>query len=667
MEASENRRARRLLTALLLSACLIPFANGLSGDFTYDDKAIVRDNVRIQSPDTLGQVFSTSYFGGPRGSGTAYRPVLLLSYAVQWWIHGKRAVLFHAVNVLMHAGVTLALWALWRRLRVAAAAGFVAALLFAVHPIHVEAVTSLVGRGETQATLLTLGYLHLALRLADRPRRRRLVLAAALFCYALALLTKESAAVAPALAFLSFYRLAGGGFLARLREALRRGLFLYAGSGIVLAGYFGLREWVLGGWLRAGKTGIFELENPLVTLSAAARIGNACLLLLRSIGRVALPLRLSADESAWSIRPVSAASWLAIGAILLLLVVSALALARPRSTAGFGFLFFAVAALPASNLIFPIGTIFAERLAYLPSAGLCLIAGAVAAGSRERLSELSGARRATVAAAVLLLSMRTIIRNVVWRSDEALFENSAAVAPGSAKNHYNLGYIRAEHHRFREGLEAYRRATQIYPKYWDAWTGKARCERELGMLAEAKTSCERALAAHPTYENGFFSLGLVLEAQGKDQEALATYRKGLGKNPSSLPLAYRTALLASRLRDPGAEKAWTRALKDHPASLSTRFGYAQWLQAQGDADLARRQLRRILAAAPRDAPALRLLAELNAGAGRPFAGALAREKAFRATRVRSDLELLRQAASESPAYRARFEQLRPRLEALALP
>ncbi len=664
MISLEERSSRRRLALLLVAACLIPFANGLTGDFTYDDKAIVRDNVRIQSPSTLGQVFETPYFGGPRGSGTAYRPILLLSYAVQWWIHGKRVALFHAANLLLHAGATLLVWALWRRLRVPAAAAFAASLLFAVHPIHVEAVTSLVGRGETQAAALTLLYLHLALRLREKTRRRPAVLAAALLLYLLALLTKESAAAAPALAFLCFFRLAEGTTARRLGEALRRGFTLYCGSAFVLAGYFGLRWWVLGGAFRSGRTGIFEVENPLSTLSVLARIGNASLILLRYFGRVLLPLRLSADESAWSIRPAPAASPLAIGAVLLLALAAAAALARPRSPAALGLLFFGVAILPASNLAFPTGTIFAERVAYLPSAGICLIAGAALAGSAERVGGLAPPRLA-LAAAVMLLSVRTVIRDTVWASDEALFENSARVAPGSAKNHYNLGYIRAEHFRFREGLEAYRRATEIYPKYWDAWAGKGRCERELGMRRAAKRSYERSLEALPTYENGFFGLGLVLENQGRDLEALEVYRKGLAKNAGSLPLVFRVATLESRLEERSAGETWRKALAAHPESLPTRFGYAGWLRSRGDVDASRRELRRILAAAPRDAQALRLLAEEDAAAGRFFAAALAREKAFRATRATGDLLLLLAAAENDAAYRRRFERLRPQLESLA--
>ena len=107
--SSLTKRDKWQWAAVLIAACILTYANGLGGDFTYDDKAIVRDNPRIRSPGNVSQIFTTSYFGGPRGPGTVYRPVLLLSYAVQWWIHGRQAVAFHAVNVLLHAGATLLL------------------------------------------------------------------------------------------------------------------------------------------------------------------------------------------------------------------------------------------------------------------------------------------------------------------------------------------------------------------------------------------------------------------------------------------------------------------------------------------------------------------------------------------------------------------------------
>ena len=656
---------RRGAVLLLLLAGALPFANGLGSDFTYDDKAIVRDNPRIRSPETLGQLFETSYFGGPRGSGTAYRPVLLTSYAIGWWIHGERAAAFRAVNLALHLAATFLFWSLARRLVVGDGVALAAALLFAVHPLHVEAVTSLVGRGELLAAVFTLVFVHLALGSRGLPRGRAgRALGLAALAYLLGLLAKESAATAPLLAFLCFFRIAEGGPLRRARAALVGNLPVWAASASALAGYFGLRVWVLGGMLKSSGTGVFEVENPLAPLPAFARAGNAAAILFRYVGRFLLPFRLSADESAWSIRPAPAFSFVALGALALLVLAAAVALARPRSVAAFGFLFFLAAILPGSNLLFATGTIFAERLTYLPSAGLCLVVASALVPAAD-LAAAAPRRAAALAAVLFLFGARTAVRNLAWWNDERLFENSAAVSPESAKNRYNLGYIRAEALRFGEGRAAYARAVAIYPRYWDAWAGEGKCERELGRLADARRSYERSLAALSTYENGFFGLGLVAEDAGNLPEALAVYRRGLTKNPRSLPLAFRAASVASEIRDPPAEALWRSVLEAHPGSLPARFGFARWLAAAGRTDESRRELRRILTVSGYDAPALRFLAGLQAREGRTLSVALALEKTFRGTRFRGDLERLIDAKEKCPEYERRFATIRPYLTKLA--
>ena len=96
---------RRRLGLFLLA--LLPFLNGLPYDFTYDDKLIIRDNSRLESPSKTGEIFTTQYFGGALTSAQNYRPILLLTYAVQEWIHGNRPWLFRAVNLALHAAVTV--------------------------------------------------------------------------------------------------------------------------------------------------------------------------------------------------------------------------------------------------------------------------------------------------------------------------------------------------------------------------------------------------------------------------------------------------------------------------------------------------------------------------------------------------------------------------------
>ena len=454
---------RRLAAALLLSgACLLSYANGLTGAFAYDDKAIVRDNFRIRAPERVLDLFTTQYFGGRPGTGTAYRPVLLLSYALQWWAHGGDVVPYHAVNVLLHLAATLLLATLFLRIGLPPPTAFAGALLFAVLPVHVEAVTSIVGRGETLSAALLAAGLLLALRAAERGKGRVLRTGAALLLYGLACLTKESAAVGPALLVLLLAFRSEGPLVRRLAAALRAGLPFLVGASVVLWGVFRLRAAVLGGAFRAAATGIFELENPLAPMRAGPRAANACAILLRYLGRMALPLRLSADESAWSIgrlAPRDALFW-AAPALVVALAAASLARLRGRSPSALGFLFLGVAFLPTANLLFATGTIFGERLAYLPSAGFCVIAGSWIAGGGETLP----ARRAALLAAVaLLLAARTIVRNPVWTSDESLFTNLVRVSPRSAKAHYDFAYMSAENGRPRLALEHYTRATRSIP------------------------------------------------------------------------------------------------------------------------------------------------------------------------------------------------------------
>lgn len=597
---------------MLAGACLLAYANGLTGGFTYDDKAIVRDNPRIHGPGRIPEIFTTQYFGGPRGTGTAYRPALLLSFAVQWWIHGGQPVAFHVVNVLLHLVTTLLLAKLLLRLGLAPPAAIGAALLFAVHPIHAEAVTSVVGRGETQAAALSLGFVLLSFRFIDRRPRRWLWLALALTSYLLACLTKESAAVAPGILFLCLIWRAEGPLLRGI-AALRRGLPVYAGCAVLLAGIFWVRSQVLGGALRSAGTGIFELENPLAHLPLIDRVCNASEVFFRYLGRMAFPLRLTSDESAWSIPLLRRHDWLGwvCPVLLAALLVASLWRLRWRDPAALGFLFLSVASLPSANIAFPTGTIFAERLAYLPSTGFCLIAACWILGDGTRAAAIAGWRWVLLTVLALSLAGRTVIRNPVWESDEALFTDMVRVNPASAKAHYDFAYMSAERGNLRRGLEHYVRATQIYPKYWDAWAGRGRMERLLGNPAAAEAAYAESVRLAPFAENGYFGLGLAREDRGDRAGAEDAYREGLKRHPMSSPLAYRLARLLSAENRLGAEHAWHRALAIQPASLPARLGYAEWLAAAGRREEARSQLREVLRRSPRYGPALRMSNQLS--------------------------------------------------------
>jgi tetratricopeptide (TPR) repeat protein len=288
------------------------------------------------------------------------------------------------------------------------------------------------------------------------------------------------------------------------------------------------------------------------------------------------------------------------------------------------------------------------------------VAGGAAAG-------LSPARRRILLAAAVLLSARGIVRNAAWWTDEGLFLNLVRTSPDSAKAHYDLAYVLADERQYARAREQYQEAIDLYEDYWDAWAGKGRTEKELGLLAEAEGSYKKAIESNEAYENGYFGLGFVREARGNWAGAEEAYRKGLAQKKDSLPLAYRLAVVRSRLAWPAALPDWQRALALGPASTAVHADFSRWLLREGRTEEATKEARQALRLDPRHLAALRILAERDAVPDRAFAEGLAREKIFRVSRSPEDWALLLAAARRSEPYSRRFSGLERSLASLVRP
>src|SRR5215472_6343345 len=203
----------RLLVGLLLAAVVLAYANTLGNQFAMDDELYIMHNAQVTSP-SLARLFS------PNPVSSVYRPLAFAVLALNWALSGPEPFGYHLLNLLLHAGVTWLLYILLQELFASWSEGkavaFAAALLFAVHPIHTEAVAWVVGRAE----LLAAGFLFAGwiLHLRDRP-------VASLVCFAGALLSKESAAVFLALVLVGDYAI--GRWKPRTRYALLGGLTLF--------------------------------------------------------------------------------------------------------------------------------------------------------------------------------------------------------------------------------------------------------------------------------------------------------------------------------------------------------------------------------------------------------------------------------------------------------
>src|SRR5437870_3591667 len=245
---------------MVVAACAIVYAGALRCGFAFDDHLMIEGN-RVVQAGTLRDIFGGEYWGtiAPRAQSHGYRPITILTLRLNHALSGLAPWSYHALNVLLHALVSLTVLALARRLGFSGRAALAASLLFAVHAIHTEAVTAIAGRAEL------LGALGVLAGLLAHDRGRAPLAAGA---FALGLLSKENAVVFPALAL--------AWDVARRRRLLGSAYAAYAG---VIVGFFALRLGVTG--YAMPTFAVLPLDNPLASASTGERLLSATAVLGR--------------------------------------------------------------------------------------------------------------------------------------------------------------------------------------------------------------------------------------------------------------------------------------------------------------------------------------------------------------------------------------------------
>jgi len=469
-----------------LAVAVAVAAPGLMNGFAYDDLPLVVENARITRLLPPWGYFVQSYWP----AGGLYRPLSVWFLALQWKLGGGAPWIFHATNVMLHALVTGLVYLLARRLMAPYWAA-VAAVLFAVHPVHVEAVANVVGISELLCCALVLGAVLLAVRGARdgfTPGTRMALIA----CGILAALSKEQGFVTPAL-LLATVVLA----CPPARSALRRVAPVAIAMILLLAVLLFLRAGVLGGL--AGD----EPAAPLRGLAPSARMLVALGTVPEWARLLWWPARLSFDYSPPGYVVASAPGPVHVLALLLLVALVWLAWAgRRRAPAvSLGIAWIGIALLPVSNLILPTGILLAERTLYLASVGAVLaVAGLAALATDWAASRL--VRRAIIAAvavAAILGAGLSVARAAVWRDNERLLRQVAIEAPDNYRAHRTLALHLDRQGRLDDAAREYRRSIEL-------WAGDARVYEDLAML---------------------------LDREGRDAEAVTVLRDGLGVDPAA--------------------------------------------------------------------------------------------------------------------------------------
>jgi protein O-mannosyl-transferase len=527
--------SRRTGALLVTVVALLLYLPSVQNGFAYDDNSIIRMDARIHDASALLRVFVQPYWASSEIG--LYRPLASLSYAVDWAISGGSPLWFHAVNVAWNAAVCGLVFLLLAAF-VQPLPALLGALLFAAHPVHTEAVANVVGRAEIMAAFFSLCAMLLWLREPAAPRSARRIAALAAL-YLLALLSKESAVMLPAL--LALTDVARGTLKpVSLRDWMRSHTREIVVLGVTAAAFIALRTAVIG-------TVAPGLLDPVLDVGAGSWHRTLTALQAWPVVAVLLvyPRVLLADYGPGIITPAltpSPATLLGAGILLGLVAVGVAAWLRGHGRIAFVALFVPVALLPVSNLIVPIGVIVAERALYLPSLA---VAAAVALGAQAVWDRPR--HRLAVGAAVLavsaLFALRTLVRIPEWTSTPAIMAALERDRPDSYRAHWYFAQRAVNLQQRDEALARYARALSIWPYRERLTLEAAAYAAQAGDAALAEQITTFAIQNWPRHI-GFLRLHAALQLErGSTDDAAATLVRALRLAPhDSLLLGMQRAL-----------------------------------------------------------------------------------------------------------------------------
>jgi tetratricopeptide (TPR) repeat protein len=561
--------SNKILLLILVVVSLLVYGNTLNNGYALDDVAVVTKNAYVQKGVAgIPELLYTPYLRGFKmpatdtiASNDLYRPLPLVTFALEKQLFDNSAAIAHLINILLFAACVCVLFTFLLRLMgdSRTMVAFVACLLFAVHPIHTEVVANVKSRDELLCFFFAFSAPVLYSRYAVGGKTWELV--AGTLIYFLSLLSKETSFTFLAIVPLVFFFYQNG--------HKRRSIYVSLTTVIGCVVFLVLRYAVLGAY-NASHTDIEFIDNPLTGATSQGRYATALLVLGHYLKLLILPYPLISDYTYNTIPFVTFGNaWvlLSIGIYLGLLATAVYRLKRYRKDiVAFGILFFLITIALFSNLLFLVGSIMAERFLFFPSAGLCIVAAAMLSRIKgKHIAGMPTGALATVIVVCIAFSGIAIGRNPEWKDNMTLFGTDVQKAPQNARLWHSLGFEKttteAEQNPAQqaaliaEGIADIQKALAIYPRYANAHNTLAGLYIRTQQYDSAEIHARVAVELKPTDPVLLSGLGYVYFVKQQYRQTIAFCKQALVYDPGNAAIWDNIAICYQQLKEPDSAAA----------------------------------------------------------------------------------------------------------------
>ncbi|XP_019400814.1 PREDICTED: transmembrane and TPR repeat-containing protein 3 isoform X2 [Crocodylus porosus] len=624
--------------ALIIGVVAACYWNSLFCGFVFDDVSAILDNKDLHPSTPLKNLFQNDFWGTPMSeerSHKSYRPLTVLTFRLNYLFSELNAVSYHLLNLVFHAVVCVVFLKVCK-LFLDNRSSVIASLLFAVHPIHTEAVTGVVGRAELLSSIFFLAaFLSYTKSKGSDNTIVWTPIAVTVFLVAVATLCKEQGITVytfPVLLDTAVQILRGKGSIpySMLQTLLKLIVLMFSTLLLVV-----IRVQVIQSQLPV----FTRFDNPAAVSPSPARQLTFNYLLPVNAWLLLNPSELCCDWTMGTIPLVESLLDIRnIATIMFFCFLGSLVFFSLRypgdssKTVLMALCLIVLPFIPASNLFFPVGFVVAERVLYVPSMGFCILV----AHGWKRLSSKSMLRKLSwICLSVVLFThaLKTLHRNWDWESEYTLFMSALKVNKNNAKLWNNVGHALENEKNFERALRFFIQATHVQPDDIGAHMNVGRTYKNLNKTKEAEESYmiakslmpqiipgkkyaarvapnhlnvyinlanlirtnesrleeadqlyRQAISMRPDFKQAYISRGELLLKMNKPLKAKEAYLRALELDQTNADLWYNLAIVYIELKDPTeALKNFNQALELNPKHKLALFNSALLMQESGDA------------------------------------------------------------------------------------